>query len=154
MNQQLDLNEVYLEARRLIAKPSTEHDKFITSKYSFATAMVIAFAVDLPSIFFNRQLKNGNLEKYFPEFFACVSCEQDPCYHSETVYNHTLAALDAYSLNAWRFVPEQDQLVCFLAILYHDIGKPLTRREINASSTLQSQEKNVLDSNCIVNADA
>ena len=62
---------------------------------------------------------------YFPELQALVGCKQDPEWHPEgDVWTHTLHCLDAFAKE--RTGVEWEDLVVGLAVLCHDLGKPLT----------------------------
>lgn len=70
-------------------------------------------------------LKDAGWLAWFPELEALVGCPQDPRWHPEgDVWQHTLHCLDA--LPALRTGNPQDDLTVALAVLCHDIGKPLT----------------------------
>lgn len=69
----------------------------------------------------------GWLEDH-PELAALRGTPQDPEWHPEgDVWTHTLHCLDALvRLPAWRGAPEADRIVLSLAVLLHDVGKPVT----------------------------
>lgn len=64
----------------------------------------------------------------FPELAALRGTPQDPEWHPEgDVWTHTLHCLDALvGLPAWRAAAEADRIVLSLAVLLHDVGKPVT----------------------------
>lgn len=63
--------------------------------------------------------------RYYPELEALVGCPQDPQWHPEgDVWTHTLHCMDAFA--AARTGDAWEDLVVGLAVLLHDIGKPLT----------------------------
>jgi tRNA nucleotidyltransferase (CCA-adding enzyme) len=63
--------------------------------------------------------------QYYPELAALCGCEQDPHWHPEgDVWQHTLHCMDAYA--ASRIGDPWEDLVVGLAVLCHDMGKPLT----------------------------
>jgi len=63
--------------------------------------------------------------KFFPELAALIGCEQDAQWHPEgDVWVHTLHCLDAFA--ARRTGDAWEDLVVGLAVLCHDMGKPLT----------------------------
>ena len=65
--------------------------------------------------------------RFFPELQAMVDCPQDPMWHPEgDVWIHTLHCLDAFAKK--RIGEEWEDLVVGLAVLCHDIGKPLTTK--------------------------
>ncbi len=62
---------------------------------------------------------------YFPELEALVGCAQDPQWHPEgDVWTHTLHAMDAFA--TLRTGDDAEDLIIGLAVLCHDMGKPLT----------------------------
>ena len=62
---------------------------------------------------------------YFPELEALVDCKQDPEWHPEgDVWTHTCHCLDAYARN--RTGEEWEDLIVGLAVLCHDMGKPVS----------------------------
>jgi len=65
--------------------------------------------------------------RFFPELQAMVDCPQDPIWHPEgDVWTHTLHCLDSFAKK--RIGEEWEDLVVGLAVLCHDIGKPLTTK--------------------------
>ncbi len=63
--------------------------------------------------------------QYFPEIEALVGCEQDPEWHPEgDVWTHTYHCLDAYARH--RIGDEWEDLIVGLAVLCHDMGKPVS----------------------------
>jgi tRNA nucleotidyltransferase (CCA-adding enzyme) len=72
-----------------------------------------------------RFLKDVNWLRHFPELETLVGCEQDPEWHPEgDVWVHTLHCMDAFARE--RIGNEWEDLVVGLAVLCHDLGKPLT----------------------------
>ncbi|MBT3637031.1 MAG: HD domain-containing protein [Opitutae bacterium] len=70
-------------------------------------------------------LKDVNWLRHFPELESLVDCEQDPEWHPEgDVWVHTLHCMDAFARE--RIGDEWEDLVVGLAVLCHDLGKPLT----------------------------
>lgn len=72
-----------------------------------------------------RFLRDSGWVRFFPELAALIGCEQDPFWHPEgDVWTHTCHCLDAFAQarvgDAW------EDLVVGLAVLCHDLGKPLT----------------------------
>lgn len=62
---------------------------------------------------------------HFPELAAMIGCQQDPHWHPEgDVWTHTLLCMDAFARS--RVGDGHEDLVVGLAVLCHDIGKPLT----------------------------
>lgn len=71
-----------------------------------------------------RFLKDCGWIQYVPELQALIDCPQDPRWHPEgDVWNHTLLALDAFATQ--RLGDETEDLTVGLAVLCHDLGKPL-----------------------------
>jgi tRNA nucleotidyltransferase (CCA-adding enzyme) len=91
-----------------------------------------------PSIGF-ALLKELGVLKYFPELEALIGCEQEYEYHPEgDVWIHTLMTLD--EMAKLKTGDEYKDLVLFLAILCHDLGKPLCTKEINGKITSHKHE--------------
>ena len=64
---------------------------------------------------------------FFPEIQALVNCPQDPKWHPEgDVWVHTLHCMDAFAQK--RTGDDWEDLVVGLAVLCHDLGKPLTTK--------------------------
>jgi len=69
-------------------------------------------------------LRECNWIKYFPELSAMIGCEQDARWHPEgDVFVHTLHCMDSFAKD--RIGDEREDLIVGLAILCHDMGKPL-----------------------------
>jgi tRNA nucleotidyltransferase (CCA-adding enzyme) len=63
--------------------------------------------------------------RFFPELEALVGCPQEPEWHPEgDVWTHTLHCMDAFAREATG--DGREDLVVGLAVLCHDLGKPLT----------------------------
>jgi tRNA nucleotidyltransferase (CCA-adding enzyme) len=63
--------------------------------------------------------------RFFPELAALDGCPQDPRWHPEgDVWAHTLHCMDAFA--AERVDDRDEDLIVGLAVLCHDMGKPLT----------------------------
>ncbi len=63
--------------------------------------------------------------RYFPELKALVDCKQDPIWHPEgDVWTHTCHCMDAFARN--RINQEWEDLIVGLAVLCHDMGKPVS----------------------------
>lgn len=79
-----------------------------------------------PSIGLQVALELGVLDKLFPEILALAGCPQDPEWHPEgDVFIHTKLAMD----EAVRLADElskEKRITVMLAVLCHDLGKPLT----------------------------
>lgn len=70
-------------------------------------------------------LKVTNWLQYYPELSALCGCEQDPQWHPEgDVWQHTLHCMDAFARA--RIGDPWEDWVVGLAVLCHDMGKPLT----------------------------
>ncbi len=70
-------------------------------------------------------LKDCGWVRYYPELAALINCPQDPLWHPEgDVWTHTLHCLDAFA--AHRLGDPFEDLVVGLAVLCHDLGKPMT----------------------------
>lgn len=70
-------------------------------------------------------LKECGWLRYYPELQALDGCPQDPEWHPEgDVWIHTLLCLDAFARE--RIHDEWEDLIVGLAVLCHDIGKPVT----------------------------
>lgn len=77
-----------------------------------------------PSLGLNFLRDTGWLQ-HFPELAATVDCAQDPDWHPEgDVWIHTLQSMDAFADD--RIGDDHEDLVVGLAVLCHDLGKPLT----------------------------
>jgi tRNA nucleotidyltransferase (CCA-adding enzyme) len=63
--------------------------------------------------------------RYFPELQALVDCKQEPEWHPEgDVWTHTCHCMNAFARN--RIDQEWEDLVVGLAVLCHDMGKPVS----------------------------
>ncbi len=84
-----------------------------------------------PSIGLQAALDLLIIEKLFPDLKWLVGCPQDPIWHPEgDVWTHTLLAVDqAAVLVREHELQKAKWLTVMLAVLLHDIGKPLTTRE-------------------------
>lgn len=111
----------YLEQLKRLADTPVEKNR------EFGVKVVIALSFAKPSMFFYRCAANGQLEQYFPELFNCIGCTQDPRYHQDDVFDHTMLALDKIE-NSEVSEGQGGLLDIKLAVLFHDIGKPLTRK--------------------------
>jgi putative nucleotidyltransferase with HDIG domain len=76
---------------------------------------------DKPSIAFRLMEQTGLLKLILPELFSCRGVEQKG-YHKFDVLDHSLLACDAASSIA------ENSLIVRLSALFHDVGKPVTRR--------------------------
>jgi hypothetical protein len=111
----------YLNQLQLLA------DFPISTSSEFGVKMVVALSFAKPSEFFRRCANNGQLQQYFPELFNCIGCKQDPHYHQDDVFDHTMLALD--KVEDPEVIENSVGLLDIkLAVLFHDIGKPVVRR--------------------------
>ncbi len=70
-------------------------------------------------------LKDCGWIDYFPELAALVGCPQDKLWHPEgDAWVHTLSCMDAFA--ELRVDDDYEDTVVGLAVLCHDLGKPLT----------------------------
>lgn len=75
-------------------------------------------------------LKDAGWLQYFPELASLVDCPQNPRWHPEgDVWKHTLHCMDAFAEQ--RTGPANEDLIVGLAVLCHDMGKPLTTIQKN-----------------------
>lgn len=73
-------------------------------------------------------LRQTGWVKYYPELNALIGCPQDPQWHPEgDVWTHTLHALDAFARH--RIHKPEEDLIIGLAVLCHDLGKPITTHQ-------------------------
>jgi len=73
------------------------------------------------------------LQQLLPEVKDLQSCKQTPPYHIEgTAFDHLILALESLgSIDFTQTFPEGVSLMSKLAILFHDVGKPLVASEKN-----------------------
>lgn len=64
----------------------------------------------------------GMLKGLVPELYETIGCLQDPKYHTDDVFTHSIKSLNA--ADQYTYDPATK-----LAILFHDIGKARTRKE-------------------------
>jgi len=83
-----------------------------------------------PSLYLKSMLSLGVLEIILPELAKCYHCKQDKRYHKYNVFDHLVYSCDNIEPN----------LVLRLAALFHDIGKPFSRKEINGKITFHTHE--------------
>ena len=81
----------------------------------------IALLSETPSIAISDLNESGAIEKHIPSLFDEIGCFQNNRYHMQSVWDHTMRALDAYART------ERFDLVTLWAILLHDIGKVPTK---------------------------
>lgn len=87
-------------------------------------------------------LKDCGWVKYFPELEKMVGCPQDPVWHPEgDVYTHTGFCMDSFAEG--RIGDEREDLIVGLAVLCHDMGKPLTT-EVGEDGKIHSYAHDVV----------
>lgn len=87
-------------------------------------------------------LQTCNWLQYFPELEALVGCEQEPEWHPEgDVWKHTYHCLDAYARH--RIGDEWEDLVVGLAVLCHDMGKPVSSFVCDKTGRIRSPRHDV-----------
>ncbi len=75
--------------------------------------------------------RSGALYELMPELFSMRGCEQPPDFHSEgDVWTHTRMALANLYLEKFKkeFGEERPSAEVVMAVLFHDLGKPLTKK--------------------------
>jgi len=118
----------------------SNHVKFAISECSalLASASQEAIRAELeeillshkPSTYLRSMRKLGVLKIILPELARCYSCKQDKRYHKYNVFTHLVYSCDNTEPN----------LVLRLAALFHDIGKPMVKKEINGKITFHKHE--------------
>ncbi len=87
-------------------------------------------------------LRDCKWVKYFPELSAMVGCPQDPVWHPEgDVYTHTMLCMDSFARD--RIGDEKEDTIVGLAVLCHDMGKPLCTKK-DASGRIRSLGHDIL----------
>ena len=87
-------------------------------------------------------LRDCNWVKYFPELSAMVGCPQDPIWHPEgDVYTHTMLCMDSFAQG--RIGDEKEDTIVGLAVLCHDMGKPLCTKK-DATGRIRSLGHDIL----------
>lgn len=85
-----------------------------------------------PSLGFRWLVKIRRLEEIFPELYALINVPQPPQHHPEgDVFEHTMQSLDAAARlklynNQSGLSIEEEKFLIMLAVLCHDLGKPIT----------------------------
>ena len=95
----------------------------LNKKLDFGKALFISLGLFRPSIFF-RSFTYNELLKYFPELAAAIGCKQNPEYHVEDVFDHTMTCLDNFEQYKNKINFTGDHLLMKLSLLFHDLGKP------------------------------
>lgn len=83
-----------------------------------------------PSRYFKIMHKLRILKVILPELDRCVGVRQDKRYHKYDVFKHCLYTCDHID----------PDIILRLAAILHDIGKPVTRREIGDRTTFHKHE--------------
>ncbi len=84
-----------------------------------------------PSIGLHAALTLGILDKLFPEIRALVGCTQESDGLPEgDVFTHTAQCLDE-AVKLVDDLPKEKRITVMLAVLCHDLGKPLTTRTVD-----------------------
>ncbi|MBI1908667.1 MAG: HD domain-containing protein [Deltaproteobacteria bacterium] len=86
------------------------------------------FLAEKPSLGFKLMLQVGLLKEVFPELQECVGVEQGNKFRNDDVFEHTLRVLDASRKD--NAIPTSGDLELMFSALFHDIGKPRTKRYI------------------------
>ena len=80
--------------------------------------------------------------RYFPELKALVGCEQEPQWHPEgDVWTHTLHCMDAFARK--RIGQEWEDLIVGLAVLCHDMGKPVSSFKDSETGRIRSPRHDI-----------
>jgi len=101
-----------------IARHSKEIKRISTERVAAEFMRIIASSTPMQGMIFLEKL--GLLEQFIPEFIPAIGCEQGGI-HAFDVYEHLLRTLQAAA-------DKDFSLDMRLAALFHDIGKPKTRR--------------------------
>jgi putative nucleotidyltransferase with HDIG domain len=109
-----------IEAKTMeaIARHSKEIRRISVERVASEFMRIIASSTPMQGVIFLEKL--GLLEQFIPEFLPAVGCEQGGI-HAFDVYEHLLRSLQAAA-------DKDFSLEMRLAALFHDIGKPQTRR--------------------------
>ncbi len=83
-------------------------------------------SAEQPSQGFILMEKAGLLGYVFPELQATVGVEQGNKFRNDDVFMHTMRVLDASRKD--NAIPNAGDMELMLAALYHDVGKPKTKR--------------------------
>jgi len=92
--------------------------------------LVKAMKYPLPSKAFNAMRNTGLLPFIIPELQQCHGVEQNK-YHKDDVYTHILKVVDAVS---------PKRTILRFAALFHDIGKPDTKRVVRGYASFHKHE--------------
>ncbi len=106
------------ETMASIARHSKQIKRISTERVAGEFLRIVASAAPMQGIVFLEKL--GLLEEFLPEFLPAIGCEQGGI-HAFDVYEHLLRTLQAAA-------DKNFSLEMRLAALFHDIGKPKTRR--------------------------
>jgi poly(A) polymerase len=99
---------------------------------------------------------SGFLNELLPEVALMKGVPQPPEFHSEgDVFEHTKLALEALNSPAWKkfFDDAKPNLNTILAVLLHDIGKPLTIKtpKINGTSRIRTDNHDTVGAQLVFN---
>lgn len=93
---------------------------------------------ECPSLGLDFLRESGWLRDH-PEFEALIGCAQDPRWHPEgDVWTHTLASLDAHAQS--RSGNPREDLITGLAVLCHDLGKPVRTHSAKGRTSSHGHE--------------
>ena len=95
-----------------------------------ARELLKSFVSD-PARAFDLFDQSGGLEQFMPEMLKMKGCSQPEIYHAEgDVWTHTRLALACLVSDTFQdtFGPEPLEAELVMAVLFHDIGKPYTKR--------------------------
>jgi tRNA nucleotidyltransferase (CCA-adding enzyme) len=101
-----------------IARHSQQIKRISVERVAAEFLRIIASPTPMQGVLFLEKL--GLLEQFIPEFLPSIGCEQGGI-HAFDVYEHLLRSLQAAADKGF-------SLEMRLAALFHDIGKPKTRR--------------------------
>jgi len=107
------------ETMQAIARHSQEIKRISVERVAGEFLRIIASPTPMQGIMFMEKL--GLLEHFIPELLPSIGCEQAGI-HAYDVYEHLLRTLQAAA-------DKDFSVEMRLAALFHDIGKPKTRRE-------------------------
>lgn len=106
------------ETMQAIARHSQEIKRISVERIAAEFLRIIASPTPMQGVMFMEKL--GLLEHFIPELLPAIGCEQGGI-HAFDVYEHLLRTLQAAA-------DKDFSLEMRLAALFHDIGKPKTRR--------------------------
>lgn len=109
-------------------RPTVEKQplKAYSRPYNWKKEFIKLMELDKPSRAFEEMRKNTVLEHVFDELLEGYQVSQNE-YHEYDVYYHSLNACDSAS---------PDNLLIRIAALFHDIGKPRSKKEVQKGENL------------------